>query len=532
MILTTAQQMKELDRATIEDLGIPGLVLMENAGRGVVQVIGRLYPHIRSAAVLAGKGNNGGDGFVVARYLHHQGMQVAVFLAGLKSALKGDAAHNARLAEACGVSVQEIQEGFDSLGLKRDLSGADLIVDALLGTGLEKEVQGLYKDLIALMNEAPRPKVAVDIPSGLSSDTGQSLGLCVQASATVTFGWPKRGHLLFPGSPRVGRLFVVDIGFPPGLLPAVADRVELLSGETLLPWMPQRQPDGHKGTYGHALILAGSTGKTGAATLTAMGALRVGAGLVTLGVPVGLNPIVEMKLTEAMTEPLPEGETGCLGRPALGKIKALLAGKKVLALGPGLSTSSGTQALIQSLLQEDVPIPLVIDADGLTALADHPESLTLLSGRAILTPHPGEMARLTGRTIKEIQADRITAAREFAGRYGVVLVLKGARTVVADPGGTVFLNPAAHPVMASGGMGDVLTGMITGWLAQGAALLPAACLGVYFHAGGGARIAATRGGQGILASELADTLPELIARPENWPLVAAPFLPLIQEIYL
>jgi NAD(P)H-hydrate epimerase len=306
----------------------------------------------------------------------------------------------------------------------------------------------------------------------------------------------------------------------------------MLSGEELLPWLPERRPDGHKGTYGHALILAGSTGKTGAAALAALGALRVGAGMVTLGVPASLNPILEMKLTEAMTEPLPEGETGCLGRPALARIRALLAGKKAWAFGPGLSTSPGTQALIRALLIENFPIPLVIDADGLTALADQPECLTLLSGRAILTPHPGEMARLTGKTVQEIQADRIGTAREFAGRYGVVVVLKGARTVVADPGGSVFLNPVAHPVMASGGMGDVLTGMITGWLAQGVSLLPAACLGVYFHTGAGARMASRKGGRGILASELADILPELITQSELWPVASAPFLPLIQEIYL
>jgi NAD(P)H-hydrate epimerase len=524
--------MKELDRATIEDLGIPGLVLMENAGRGVVQVIDRLYPNIRSAAVLAGKGNNGGDGFVIARYLHHQGVNVAVFLAGLKSALKGDAAHNARLADACGVPLREISEGYDPVGLKHDLAGADLIVDALLGTGLEKEVQGFYKELIALLNVIARPKLAVDISSGLSSDSGQPLGLCVQASATVTFGWPKRGQLLFPGSQFVGRLLVVDIGIPPTLRLEGADRVELLSGDDLLPWLPERRPNSHKGTYGHALILAGSTGKTGAAALAAWGALRVGAGLVTLGVPASLNPILEMKLTEAMTEPLPEGESGCLGRPALERIRTLLAGKRACALGPGLSTSPGTQALIRSLLKEDSSLPLVIDADGLTALADHPECLTLLSGRSILTPHPGEMARLTGKTVQEIQADRIGTAREFAGRTGVVVVLKGARTVVADPGGSVFLNPVAHPVMASGGMGDVLTGMITGWLAQGVSLLPAACLGVFFHSGAGARVAAIKGGQGILASELADILPELITQPEQWPIAVAPFLPLIQEIYL
>jgi NAD(P)H-hydrate epimerase len=310
------------------------------------------------------------------------------------------------------------------------------------------------------------------------------------------------------------------------------DRVELLSGDQLLPWLPERPLDGHKGTYGHALILAGSTGKTGAAALAATGALRVGVGMVTLGVPASLNPILEMKLTEAMTDPLPEGETGCLGRPALARIRALLTGKRAWALGPGLSTSSGTQALIQALLKEGFPLPLVIDADGLTALAVHPECLTLLSGKAILTPHPGEMARLTGKTVQEIQADRIGTAREFAGRYGVVLVLKGARTVIADPGGNVFLNPVAHPVMASGGMGDVLTGMITGWLAQGVSLLSAACLGVYFHAGAGARMAEIKGGQGILASELADILPELISHSELWPVASGPFLPLIQEIYL
>ena len=382
------------------------------------------------------------------------------------------------------------------------------------------------------MNGTPRPKLAVDIPSGLSSDSGQPLGLSVQASATVTFGWPKRGQLLFPGSQYVGRLLVVDIGIPPTLHPKEAERVELLSGEALLPWLPDRRPDGHKGTYGHALILAGSTGKTGAAALAGTGALRVGAGLVTLGVPASLNPILEMKLTEVMTEPLPEGETGCLGRPALAKIQALWAGKRAWALGPGLSTSPGTQALIQTLLKEDISLPLVIDADGLTALAVHPECLAHLSGRAILTPHPGEMARLTGKTVQEIQADRIGTARDFAGRYGVVVVLKGARTVVADPGGAVFLNPVAQSVMASGGMGDVLTGMITGWLAQGVALLPAACLGVYFHSGAGARVAAQKGGLGILASELADMLPPLITHSETWPVAVAPFLPLIQEIYL
>jgi NAD(P)H-hydrate epimerase len=306
--------------------------------------------------------------------------------------------------------------------------------------------------------------------------------------------------------------------------------VQLLSGGELALWLPRRPADGHKGTFGHALILAGSTGKTGASVLTSLGALRVGAGLVTLGIPAGLNPILETKLTEAMTEPLPEEEPGYLGFEALSSIRSLLKGKKALAVGPGISTSQGTRTLIRALLQEKPDLPLVIDADGLSALADSPETLERLAEWAILTPHPGEMARLSGKSVEAIQADRIGEAREFARRFGVVLVLKGARTVIAEPGGAVYVNPLAHPVLASGGMGDVLTGMIAGWLAQGVPLLPAACLGVYFHGAAGARLAERRGTQGILASEVADCLPEIISQPEKWPVSDSPFLPLIREV--
>ncbi|MCU0580470.1 MAG: NAD(P)H-hydrate dehydratase [Desulfobacterota bacterium] len=530
MILTTASQMREMDRRTIEELGIPGLVLMENAARGVVQVINRLYPEIRSVAVLAGKGNNGGDGLAVARCLHLQGLAVVVYLAGAETALKGEAAANLALALGCGVPVLEIPEQAGPSWMKEQWSDTDLLVDALLGTGLEKEVSGLYRELITVLNSLPTPKVAVDIPSGLSADTGQPLGVCVEAAVSVTFGLPKRGQLLFPGSRFVGRLLVADIGIPAVFYPAPEDRVELLAGDDLALWLPPRPPDGHKGTFGHALILAGSTGKTGAAALTAAGALRVGAGLVTVGLPSSLNPILEVKLTEAMTEPLTEGEPGCLGLPALPRLREILEGKKALALGPGISTAPGPQALVRALLKEKISIPLVIDADGLNALAGDPETLAALAGRAILTPHPGEMSRLTGKSVQEIQRDRIGTAREFAREYGVVLVLKGARTVIAEPAGGVFLNPTAHPVLGSGGMGDVLTGMIAGWLAQGAGLLPAAALGVFQHGAAGQRLADARGGGGILASEVADSLPELIAHPENWPATVENFLPLIKEV--
>jgi NAD(P)H-hydrate epimerase len=532
MLLATADQMRELDRRTIETLGIPGAVLMENAARGAVQVINRLYPDLRSIAVFSGKGNNGGDGLAMARYFHHQGLKPRVYLAGEIQALQGDAALQARLARRLGLPITELKPPLNRKRIGREISEADLVVDALLGTGLEKEVAGIFRDLIGLMNDLPNPKLAVDIPSGLSSDTGQPLGLCVRADATVTFGLPKIGQLLFPGSASVGRLFLVDIGLPHSFWPEGRDRVELLESAKAASFLPRRSLDGHKGSYGHLLVLAGSAGKTGAAAMTCLGALRAGAGLVTLGIPASLNPILEVKLTEAMTEPLEEGEAGILGLKALDRIRKLLEGKKALALGPGISTARETEALIHGLLGQRIGLPLVIDADGLNAVAANPGVLKNLKGRAILTPHPGEMARLTGRSVPEIQSDRIRSAREFARKTGVVLVLKGARTVIADPEGPVYVNPVAHAVLASGGTGDVLTGLIAGFLSQGLPPVEAACLGVFLHGLAGVLLAKKKGGQGILASELPDEIPNLISGKEHWEPTVSPFMPLIQEVML
>ena len=345
MILTTALQMKQLDQQTIKEFGLPGPVLMENAARGAVQVVQRLYPRARSIAVFCGKGNNGGDGLAMARYFHTQGLRVKVLLAGPGKELKGDAALQLLLTDRLKIPVEELKEEINFSVLRQEIFHFDLLVDALLGTGLEKEVRGLFRGLIQFMNELPIPKIAIDIPSGLSSDSGQPLGLCTQADLTVTFGLPKVGQILFPGCRFVGRLFVVDIGIPPAFYPIPSERVELLEAGILAPFLPPRDPEGHKGSYGHVLVLAGSKGKTGAAAMTCLGALRAGAGLVTLGIPESLNTIMEVKLTEAMTEPLPEGEPGSLGPAALPKIRSLCQGKKALAIGPGLSTSPGTTVL-------------------------------------------------------------------------------------------------------------------------------------------------------------------------------------------
>jgi len=529
MILATAAQMKELDRRTIEELGIPGLVLMENAARSAVQVIAHHYPRMHSPAVFCGKGNNGGDGLAMARYFHQQGLDVRVVLAGSRKTLKGDAAHQFRIIEKSGVPFIEMDEKADWAFLKLEVSRSDLLVDALLGTGLEKEVQGFFKDLIALMNELPIPKVALDLPSGLSSDTGQPLGICLQADLTVTFGLPKVGQVLLPGCRFLGRLFVADIGLSPLFFPAPENRVELLEASQLASCLPQRDPGGHKSSYGHVLILAGSQGKTGAAALACLGALRAGAGLVTLGIPESLNAIMEVKLTEAMTEPLPEGTRGTLGFKALGRIVALLQGKKALAIGPGLSTAPQTKRLMQTLTKE-TSLPLVIDADALNALSEAPKVLKHLAGRAILTPHPGEMSRLSGKPVAEIQADRIKAAREFAQRHQLILVLKGAGTVIADPEGPVYLNPVAHSVLAAGGTGDVLTGVILGLLSQGLSLKEAACLGVYLHGRAGVLLAARRGAQGLLASELPEEIPGLLSQKDLWTPLQKEAIPLIREV--
>jgi hydroxyethylthiazole kinase-like uncharacterized protein yjeF len=532
MILTTALQMKQLDQQTIAEFGLPGLVLMENAARGAVQVVQSQYPQARSMAVFSGKGNNGGDGLAMARYFHAQGFKVKVFLTGPGSRLKGEAAVQFLLMNRLKIPVGELNEEIDFTTLKQEIIQFDLLVDALLGTGLEKEVRGLFRELILLMNELPHPKIAIDIPSGLASDSGQPLGVCTRADLTVTFGLPKVGQALFPGCRFVGRLFVVDIGIPPAFYPGPRERVELLEAATQASILPERDPEGHKGTYGHVLVLAGSKGKTGAAAMTCLGALRAGAGLVTLGIPESLNPIMEIKLTEAMTEPLPEGEPGYLGPAALSKIIFLCEGKKALAIGPGLSSSQETQAVVQALLKQLKKIPVVIDADGLNALADAPEGLKTLSGRAVLTPHPGEMSRLTGQSIKEIQADRIRSALSFSRKYGIVIVLKGARTVIADPEGPIYLNPHAHSVLASGGTGDVLTGLILGFLSQGLSPIKAACLGVFLHGQAGAWLAHERGGQGILASELLDKIPSLIARKGIWQTRDQFPIPLIKEVEL
>jgi len=510
MKLVTSEHMRELDRRTIEDLGVPSLVLMENAGRSTYQILRREFPDLASpVVVLAGRGNNGGDGFVVARYLANAGIPVTVFLLAARDQVQGDALVNLKILEGLGVAVEEVL-GEDQLSaVVHRMSRAGLVVDALLGTGLNSPVRGLLAQLIDKLNQVRPPVLAVDIPSGLSADTGEPLGAAVQAAVTVTYGFPKIGQIVPPGRDLVGRLWQVDISIPPAL--AQDFTIELAEAAEMRALLPPRPFAGHKGTFGHLVVVAASEGKTGAATLSAEAALRTGTGLVTVAVPASLNDILEGKITEAMTLPIPEaGGARALGEGALAPLNDFLADKTAVALGPGLGTHPETQGVVRALVR-DCPLPMVVDADGVNALAGHLEVLKSSAGPRILTPHPGEMSRLLGTTPKEVQSRRLDTAREVATAHGVWVVLKGAQTLVADPEGRVSFNPTGNPVLASGGTGDVLTGLIGGFLAQRVSPWDAARLGVYLHGLTADYLAEVIGPRGHIAGGLLAVFPELLA---------------------
>ncbi|MCG6911866.1 MAG: NAD(P)H-hydrate dehydratase [Deltaproteobacteria bacterium] len=511
MFLVTAAEMREMDRRTIESFGLPGRILMENAGRGAVRVMRAYFPGIASqrVGILAGRGNNGGDGFVIARRLACMGVDVSVFLLSKRSRVVGDAGANLALLDPLGVPVFEIEDPAALRKKKPAMRRREVWVDALLGTGLNADVRGHFREAIDFVNRADKPVVAVDVPSGLNADTGQICGTCIRAKVTVTFAFAKLGCAVFPGAACCGALEVVDIGIPPFITAAVNPRQVWITPAGLRPLLRQRAPDVHKGTTGHLMVVAGSPGKTGAASMSAMAAMRAGAGLVTLGVPAGLNGIVEPQVTEAMTVPLPETVDGLLDSSALRIVKAMLPGKRCVAFGPGIGTGDGAGRFLAGLI-ESSPIPLVIDADGINLLAGNPGMLKKARAAVTITPHPGEMARLLGTTPAQVQEDRVGCARDVAARYGVHVVLKGAATVIAHPEGNVHVNQTGNPGMASGGMGDILTGLVAGFTVQGYSVDAAARLGVYLHGRAADTLAAAKGPVGFLATEVMNRIPEEI----------------------
>ncbi|MFW6080667.1 MAG: NAD(P)H-hydrate dehydratase [Desulfosalsimonas sp.] len=511
MYILTADEMREMDRRTIENFGLPGRLLMENAGRGAARSVFRVWPDVytKSVAVIAGKGNNGGDGFVIARYLYQHGVDVSVYLLAERSRVKGDAAANLELIETLGIPLTELPDELSFSGYKKEIAQKDLIIDAILGTGLDSEVKGYFREVIDFINNSRTPIFSVDIPSGLHTETGRQCGICVQAGATATFAFAKLGHMLLPGAQYTGRLSIVDIGIPPHIVRSAEPAHQLLTAGWIRSQLGPRDPQTHKGGTGHVLTAAGGPGKTGAAAMTAMSALRAGAGLVTLAVAKNINASVENLATEAMTHPLDDDKKGILCEKNTKEILSLLQDKKCLALGPGIGTDETTVKLVGALIQKS-PVPVVLDADGVNCLAKNLTALSKKKSDIILTPHPGEMARLTDTAAEKIQENRIAAAREFGEKHGIFMVLKGARTIIATPEGKVYVNPTGNAGMASGGMGDVLTGMISGFIAQGKCPETACRLAVYLHGAAADLVAEKRGPYGYIATEVMNHLPDTI----------------------
>lgn len=506
--IVTAEQMRALDAATIDEIGLPGAVLMENAGRRVADVIlADLGAHAVEAhvAVVCGGGNNGGDGYVIARVLRERGVSASVYIARDPAAISGDARTHLDVYEQVGGVAYEIAN-IESLGEHRDaIEGADVVVDAVFGTGLDRPVTGHLAAVIELINRATGVRIAVDIPSGLSADTGQVLGIAVVAHRTVTLAFHKIGTAVSPGFARCGHTIVAEIGIPRQLAQAHGVSTALLERDDVAPFLTGLSDIDHKGTRGHALLVAGSPGKRGAARLAAWAALRTGAGLVTLAAPPGKTEIAAPD--PVMTEYLDPDEDGAIAR-----LVGLACDKRAVAIGPGMPTSEAGRALVFGALAE-LDVPLVLDADALNHVHTDVERVASARPPVVLTPHPGEAARLLGCTTAEVQADRVEVARLLADRARSVVVLKGARTVVCDGisnDGFVTVNTTGNPGLATAGSGDVLTGVITALIAQGTAPADAARLGVWLHGRAGDLAAAALGPRSVTASDVIDELPEAL----------------------
>jgi ADP-dependent NAD(P)H-hydrate dehydratase / NAD(P)H-hydrate epimerase len=504
MKVLSAAAMRAVDARSIREIGLPALVLMENAALGVVDAIGEAFPGVERVAVLCGPGNNGGDGLAVARHLLTRGLQPTAWVVHGGRSPAEDCARQLAICRALGMAVGEVGDDAALAAALVPAAEAEIVVDALFGTGLARPLEGLFAAAVAGIAALGLPVVAVDLPSGLDASSHRLPGPHARADVTVTFAAPKIAHVLDPAALVCGALVVADLGFPATLVEEAEGDLELLVGAELAGLFPRRQATAHKGDFGHVLVVAGSPGKSGAAILAARAAVRSGAGLVTAAVPAPLLPVVESGSLESMTLALPADEEGRLRPDA---VDALLVDHRwtVLAVGPGLGVDGDTPEAVRRLARRATQ-PLVLDADGVNAFAGRPEDLRERGAPTVLTPHPGELARLLGVTTASVGDDRLAAAREAAARTGAVVVLKGHRTLVASPDGPTAVNATGNPGLASGGSGDVLTGLLAALLAQGLTAYDAACLATHLHGVAADLLLARRGGVTVAAGDLVETL--------------------------
>jgi hydroxyethylthiazole kinase-like uncharacterized protein yjeF len=509
-LVLSAAQMRAMDAAITGQLGLPGVVLMENAGRGVAEIIARERPMLSGldVRIVCGAGQNGGDGFVIARHLLRGGAKVRVYLALPESRISGDAATFSKvLRHLAPQSIHDLSMATDAQAWTERLAGADVVVDAIFGTGLRSDVVGAPAAAILAMNAVDALRVAVDIPSGLDADNARPHGPCFQAHITATMACRKLGLVLDAEAP-VGRIEVVDLGVDPAKLESWAlehePLVRWIDQEELAGALPARRPSGHKGTAGHLLVIAGSTGKTGAALLAARAGLRAGAGLVTIATTSSAQAALDAKVVAEMTTSYADGDQAQAGSFLV--LAELAAKMKAAVLGPGIPMGDGMRELVHRLVAV-LPIPIVVDADALNLLGPSISDATAVApAPRILTPHPGEMARLQGCAIAEVQSDRLAHARQLASDSKAVVVLKGARTIVAQPDGRAFINPTANPALGTAGSGDVLAGTLGALLGQGLEAATAAKLGVFVHGQASELAATTLGAHNLMATDLPDAI--------------------------
>lgn len=512
MVILTAEQMRHVDERAEREHGIPAETLMDNAGREVALALIRRFPDLaaRRTLILCGKGNNGGDGITAARHLRAHGITARVVLLAAGRELNGAAAWALGKAREEGIQVEEIVDAGAWSALRRSLPEFDLIVDTLLGTGLRGAARGRALEAIMAVNGAGCGVVSVDIPSGLSGSTADVPGPCVEPDVTLALAALKLPHVFPPAAPLAGEVELLDIGIPAAALAAEKALLHWADRTAVAPLLPPRDATSHKGDYGHVLILAGSRGKSGAAVLMARAALRSGAGLVTVASPASAQPLVATGAPEAMTEPLPETPEGFLARGAFERVRTLLDDRDVLAAGPGLGTGEGTAEVITSIVSSSEK-PMILDADALNVLALRPAARSKLPAASVLTPHPGEAGRLLKIPAGKVQEDRLEAARRLAREWGACALLKGYRTLVADPSGLVHVNPTGNAGMATGGSGDVLSGIVAAWLAQGLRPLDAATLSAHAHGLAGDLAARDVGQIGLTAGDIIEALPRAYA---------------------
>ncbi|WZL72177.1 NAD(P)H-hydrate dehydratase [Clostridiaceae bacterium 35-E11] len=511
MKIVTSEQMKQVDRTAIQEFGIPGIVLMENAGLSVLEEVMKSLKDKtnQEVVIVCGRGNNGGDGFVVARHLANKGVPVKVCIMGNPSLIDGDAKTNYEMIHKIKVEIYPLA-GVNNLKKFADLvKECSIIVDAVFGTGLNSEIDNFIKEIIDIINASGKEVISIDLPSGICGNDGTVCGIAVRAYKTIVLQLPKLGNINYPGNEYNGQIILKDISIPPAAIDQMNLMMNLITQDTVKNILPMRKKDTYKGDYGKAYIVAGSTGMTGAAMLACEAALRSGAGLLKIPVPQSLNTIMEVRLTEAITLPLPDLNKGVLGISDIQKVINTMKEADVIGIGPGSGQSREIEELLRNIF-EHFTKPIVLDADALNALAKRKELFQCIKSPVVITPHIGEMARLTELDIEYIRKQRIKVAVDFAKKWKITVLLKGTKTIVAGPNGEVYINETGNPGMATAGSGDVLTGIITGFIAQGIEPTKATIAAVYVHGCAGDRVAERLGEYGMIAGDMVKELPFVI----------------------